>query len=163
MIFYNDSVFAILNFTSIKTGIMKTNILIGIVFLTLFSYRTNAQSTTINSEIEPKKSETMQQIFIDKFIVPKKSKQEFLERVRINRNFIKHLNGFINDNAYERIDENGNLIYITIAVWENETVLKSAKEAVQAYYKKEGFNIAEMLTRLNIVMERNIYSEATKP
>lgn len=142
---------------------MKTNILIGIVFLTLFSYRTNAQSTTINSEIEPKKSETMQQIFIDKFIVPKKSKQEFLERVRINRNFIKHLNGFINDNAYERIDENGNLIYITIAVWENETVLKSAKEAVQAYYKKEGFNIAEMLTRLNIVMERNIYKEAIKP
>ncbi|RYJ40111.1 Antibiotic biosynthesis monooxygenase [Flavobacterium anhuiense] len=142
---------------------MKTNLLIGIVFLTLFSYRTNAQSTTINSEIEPKKSETMQQIFIDKFIVPEKSKQEFLERVNINRNLIKHLNGFVNDNAYERIDENGNLIYITIAVWENETVLKSAKEAVQAYYKKEGFNIAEMLTRLNIVMERNIYSEATKP
>jgi len=79
---------------------MKTNLLIGIVFLTFFSYRTNAQSTTINSEIEPKKSETMQQIFIDKFIVPNKSKQEFLERVRINRNLIKHLNGFVNDNAY---------------------------------------------------------------
>jgi hypothetical protein len=142
---------------------MKTNLLIGIVFLTFFSYRTNAQSTTINSEIEPKKSETMQQIFIDKFIVPEKSKQEFLERVRINRNFIKHLNGFVNDNAYERVDEKGNLIYITIAVWENETVLKSAKEAVQAYYKKESFNIFEMFERLHITMERNIYKEATKP
>jgi len=142
---------------------MKTNILIGIVFLTLFNYRTNAQSTTINSEIELKKSETMQQIFIDKFIVPEKSKQEFLERVRINRNFIKHLNGFVNDNAYERIDENGNLIYLTIAVWKNETVLKSAKEAVQAYDKKEGFNISEMFARLNITMERNIYKEAVKP
>ncbi|WP_343705244.1 hypothetical protein [Flavobacterium sp.] len=142
---------------------MKTNLLIGIVFLALFSYRTNAQSTTINSEIEPKKSETMQQIFIDKFIVPEKSKQEFLERVRINRNFIKNLNGFVNDNAYERIDENGNLIYLTIAVWKNETVLKSAKEAVQAYYKKEGFNISEMFARLNITMERNIYKEAVKP
>lgn len=141
---------------------MKTNLLIGIVFLTLFSYRTNAQSTTINSEIKPKKSETMQQIFIDKFIVPEKSKQEFLERVRINRNFIKHLNGFVNDNAYERTDEKGNLIYITIAVWENETVLKSAKEAVQAYYKKEGFNISEMFERLHITMERNIYKESEK-
>lgn len=141
---------------------MKTNLLIGIVFLTFFSYRTNAQSTTINSEIEPKKSETMQQIF-DKFIVPEKSKQEFLERVQINRNFIKHLNGFVNDNAYERVDEKGNLIYITIAVWENETVLKSAKEAVQAYYKKESFNIFEMFERLHITMERNIYKEATKP
>jgi len=142
---------------------MKTNLLIVIVFLTFFSYRTNAQSTTINSEIEPKKSETMQQIFIDKFIVPEKSKQEFLERVQINRNFIKHLNGFVNDNAYERVDEKGNLIYITIAVWENETVLKSAKEAVKAYYKKESFNIFEMFERLHITMERNIYKEATKP
>lgn len=142
---------------------MKTNLLISIVFLTLLSFRTNAQSTTINSEIDPKKSETMQQIFIDKFIVPEKSKQEFLERVHINRNFIKHLNGFVSDNAYERIDEKGNLIYITIAIWENEMVLKSAKEAVQNEYKKEGFNISEMFTRLNIIMERNIYREATKP
>ncbi|MXO03424.1 hypothetical protein [Flavobacterium sp. HBTb2-11-1] len=142
---------------------MKTNILIGIVFLTLFNYRTNAQSSRINPEIETKKSETMQQIFIDQFIVPEKSKQEFLERVQINRNFIKHLDGFINDNAYERTDENGNLIYITIAVWENEMVLKNAKEAVQAYYKKEGFNISEMFARLNITMERNIYKEAIKP
>ena len=142
---------------------MKPNLLIGITFLTLLAYKANAQSATINSQIESKKSETMQQIFIDKFIVPEKSKQEFLERVRINRNFIKHLNGFVNDNAYERTDENGNLIYITIAVWENETVLKKAKEAVQAHYKKEGFNISEMFERLHITMERNIYKEAAKP
>ncbi|MDQ6528333.1 hypothetical protein [Flavobacterium sp. LHD-85] len=141
---------------------MKTNLLIGILFLTLFSYGVNAQSTKINSQIESKKSETMQQIFIDKFIVPEKSKQEFLERVQINRNFIKHLDGFINDNAYERIDENGNLIYITIAVWKNESVLKKAKETVQAYYKKEGFNISEMFERLHITMERNVYKESEK-
>ncbi|MNX53878.1 hypothetical protein D3C86_845840 [compost metagenome] len=105
----------------------------------------------------------MKQIFIDKFIVPEKSKQEFLERALINRNFIKHLNGFIKDDAYERTDENGNLIYMTIAVWENEAVLKKAKETVQAEYKKEGFNISEMFERLNIVMDRNIYKEAQKP
>ncbi|TPG44336.1 hypothetical protein [Flavobacterium pectinovorum] len=142
---------------------MKTNLLIGIIFLTLFTSKTNAQSPIINSQIETKKSENMKQIFIDKFIVPEKSKQEFLARVNINRNFIKKLNGFVKDEAYERIDEQGNLIFMTIAVWENEAVLKKAKEAVQASYKKEGFDIAEMFTRLNITIERNIYKEYEKP
>jgi len=142
---------------------MKTHLLIGIIFLTLFSSKTNAQSAIINSQIETKKSENMKQIFIDKFIVPEKSKQEFLQRVNINRNFIKNLNGFIKDEAYERTDEHGNLIFMTIAVWENEAVLKKAKEAVQASYKKEGFDITEMFTRLNITMDRNIYKESVKP
>lgn len=142
---------------------MKTHLLIGIIFLTLFSSKTNAQSAIINSQIETKKSENMKQIFIDKFIVPEKSKQEFLQRVNINRNFIKNLNGFIKDEAYERTDEHGNLIFMTIAVSENEAVLKKAKEAVQASYKKEGFDIAEMFTRLNITMDRNIYKESVKP
>ncbi|HJY13300.1 MAG TPA: hypothetical protein VJ304_10975, partial [Flavobacterium sp.] len=73
---------------------MKTNLLIGIICLTLFTIKTDAQTAIVNSERESKKSATMKQIFIDKFTVPEKSKQEFLERVRINRNFIKHLNGF---------------------------------------------------------------------
>ncbi len=102
----------------------------------------------------------MRQIFIDKFLVPEKAKQEFTERVNINRNFIKKLTGFIEDGAYERTDEHGNLIYITIAVWENEDALKKAKEAVQAEYKKQGFNPAEMFERLNITMDRGTYKEA---
>jgi heme-degrading monooxygenase HmoA len=142
---------------------MKTNLLIGIICLTLFTAKTYGQTAIVNSQTEAKKSEAMKKIFIDTFIVPEKSKQKFLERVSINRNFIKHLNGFIKDDAYERTDENGNLIYMTIAVWENEAVLKKAKESVQAEYKKQGFNIAEMFERLNIVMERNIYKEAEKP
>lgn len=142
---------------------MKTNLLIGIICLALFTTKTYTQTAIVNSERESKKSETMKQIFIDTFIVPAKSKQEFLERVSINRNFIKQLNGFIKDDAYERTDENGNLIYMTIAVWENEAALKKAKETVQAEYKKEGFNITEMFERLHIVMERNIYKEAENP
>lgn len=139
---------------------MKTNLLIEIICLAFFTTKADAQTAIVNSERESKKSETMRQIFIDTFIVPEKSKQEFLERVSINRNFIKHLSGFIKDDAYERTDENGNLIYMTIAIWENEAVLKKAKETVQTQYKKEGFNISEMFERLNIVMERNIYKEA---
>jgi steroid delta-isomerase-like uncharacterized protein len=104
---------------------------------------------------------TSQQVrFIDKFIVPAEAKTEFLERVTINRNFIRVLPGFVEDAAYERTDESGNLIFITIAVWQNEDSLKTAKEAVQAEYKKQGFNPAQMFDRLNIKIDRGIYTEA---
>ena len=101
----------------------------------------------------------MKQIFIDKFLVPQNAKQEFLERMNINRSFIKTLNGFVEDAAYERTDEDGNLICITIAVWENEDVLKKAKDAVQELYKKQGFNMPEMLERLHITVDRGIYTK----
>ena len=55
--------------------------------------------------------------FIDKFFVPEKAKQEFTERMNINRNFIKTLPGFIEDTVYEQRDEQGNLHMLTIAVW----------------------------------------------
>lgn len=98
--------------------------------------------------------------FIDKFLVPANAKQEFMERVKINRDFIKKLPGFVEDAAYERTDEQGNLIFITIAVWENNEALQKAREAVQAGYKKEGFNPAAMFERLHITMDRGMYKEA---
>lgn len=97
--------------------------------------------------------------FIDKFVVPAAAKQEFHERMRINRSFIKKLPGFIRDAAYEHPDENGNLICVTIAEWESMEAMNKAREAVQAEYKKEGFDPAEMLKRLNISMDRGIYKE----
>jgi predicted ester cyclase len=96
--------------------------------------------------------------FIDKFLVPAAAKQEFYERMRINRDFIKTLAGFVTDAAYERTDDEGNLICITTAVWENADALNKAREAVQAAYKKEGFNPAEMYKRLNITIDRGVYT-----
>lgn len=104
----------------------------------------------------------MKQVFIDKFFVPAGAIQEFTERMNINRNFIKTLPGFMGDSAYERIDEQGNLVIITIANWENEEGIKNAKELVQAEYKRQGFNLAEMMERLNITMDRGIYKQLTQ-
>lgn len=97
--------------------------------------------------------------FIDKFLVPAQAREEFIARVHINRNFIKTLPGFIEDEAYERVDEHGNLIYITVAVWANDEALQHAKDAVQAEYKREGFNPAAMFERLHITMDRGQYIE----
>ncbi|MEW6194848.1 MAG: antibiotic biosynthesis monooxygenase [Bacteroidota bacterium] len=101
----------------------------------------------------------MNQIFIDRFVVPKNSFEEFVQRMKYNRNFIKNMPGFIKDEAYKSSAENGNIIIVTVAVWENEELLLKAKEAVQAEYKRIGFNLPEMLTRLNITIERGTYKE----
>jgi len=100
----------------------------------------------------------MEQIFIDRFIVPQNAKAEFTERMNINRSFIKQLPGFINDEAYERTNEEGNFICITIAVWASEEALKNAKERVQAEYQQQGFNLPAMLQRLDIRIERGQYN-----
>src|SRR5258708_560845 len=97
--------------------------------------------------------------FIDKFIVPENAEQEFKERVKINRDFIKTLKGFIEDAAYEGRDGQGNMIYLTIAVWDSEAAVRDAKEAVQAEYKKEGFDPAEMIGRLKISTDQRIYQD----
>lgn len=110
-----------------------------------------------------KKAKKDQVSFIDKFHVPAQAKQEFLERVTINRNLLKTLPGFIEDHAYERTDENGDLIFITVAIWKNDDAVKKAKEAVQSEYKKEGFDMPQMIKRLNITMERATYSELLQP
>lgn len=97
--------------------------------------------------------------FIDKFFIPAAGIAEFHQRMKINRDFLRTLPGFIKDAAYEHPDDKGNLICITVAEWASMDALNKAKEAVQAEYKKEGFNPAEMFQRLNISMDRGIYSE----
>lgn len=111
------------------------------------------------SKLTNKKAHNGQINFIDKFFVPAAAKKEFYERVSINRRFIKQLPGFIGDAAYEYTDDNGNLIFVTVAQWENKEAIGKAKEAVQAEYRKEGFDMPGMLKRLNITVDRGEYRE----
>jgi steroid delta-isomerase-like uncharacterized protein len=112
------------------------------------------------SQLTKKKAHNGQVNFIDKFFVPAAAKKEFYERVRINRRFIKQLPGFIGDAAYEYTDENGNLVFVTVAQWESKEAIGKAKEAVQAEYQKEGFDMPGMLKRLNITIDRGVYTDA---
>ena len=102
----------------------------------------------------------MKQIFIDKFILPANAETEFTDRMNYNRNFIKNLDGFINDTVYKRTDEAGNLIILTIATWQNAEALINAKAAVQADYQRIGFSPATLLAKWDIKMERDIFEEA---
>lgn len=98
-------------------------------------------------------------IFMDKFLVSSDVKEEFVARMNGNRDFIKELPGFVKDNVYEETAGNGTLVYITVAVWENEEALNQAKEAVQKEYERIEFNPAEFMEKLNIKVERGTYRE----
>ena len=76
--------------------------------------------------------------------------------MKINRDFIKTLPGFIEDSAYQEACETESS-YVTTAVWRNEVAIHKAKAAVTAEYQREGFNPTEFMKKLNIKMERGVY------
>ena len=96
--------------------------------------------------------------FIDKFFIPAAAIGEFTERMSINRTFLRTLPGFVRDDAFSYKDDAGNLICATIAVWKDHAAIANAKQAVQAEYQKEGFDMPAMLSRLHITIERGVYS-----
>jgi heme-degrading monooxygenase HmoA len=104
----------------------------------------------------------MKQILIDKFVVPEAAADEFIQRTASNRRFLRTLPGFLLDAAYERIDENGNIVVVTIVEWESEKAFDNARQLVQAEYERIGFRPAEMLSRLGIALERGAYTEMVR-
>ncbi|TGM81523.1 antibiotic biosynthesis monooxygenase [Leptospira mtsangambouensis] len=98
----------------------------------------------------------MNQILIDRFQLPVESKGTFLERAKINRDFIKSLEGFCEDQAFIR-EENGMIQFVTIAIWKDKQCLEKAKEMVFLEYKKQGFVMPDFLKTNSIQIERGIY------
>lgn len=95
--------------------------------------------------------------FIDKFIIPQYAIEEFTQRMQYNRNFIKSIPGFIKDEVLSHEDNHGNLVLMTIAVWQSQDHLDKAKQSVQAEYKKINFNPTEFTERLGIKTERAVF------
>ena len=95
---------------------------------------------------------------IDRFVVPPAGQQEFLERMALNRRFLRTQPGFQGDQAYGYTDGAGNLVCITVALWENQASVDQAKAAVQQAYQREGFDTKAMMQRLHIQMDRGLYT-----
>ena len=125
---------------------------------TLTESKKSLKMDTLKTELSQKKENKNSVCFVDKFFVPENSIEEFIQRMNYNRGFIKNLQGFIRDEVYEQKDEEGNLTIITIAVWQSQEDLSNAKSIVQDEYKRIDFNPIEFSKRLNIKMERGIYT-----
>lgn len=98
-------------------------------------------------------------IFIDAFVVPENARKAFLERMEINRDFIRTLPGFVEDHAYEKTIGDGKFNYITVVKWESEDAVNNAKKEVTSLYVSQNFNIQEFFSKLNITLERATYTE----
>ncbi|WP_428742413.1 ester cyclase [Tenacibaculum sp.] len=113
------------------------------------------QLGVIPKKISPFDSNTI--FFVDRFTMPKSSFSDFFEKMEMNRNFIRNLEGFISDEKMIKEEENGNITVMTVAIWENQKSLNNAKALVLNEYQKTGFNPSEFYKKLNITMQREIF------
>ncbi|MDO3626623.1 antibiotic biosynthesis monooxygenase [Mucilaginibacter sp. BT774] len=115
-----------------------------------------AQNKVSPDNSSQSKKSKMEVILIDRFVMPRAAKSEFLERANINRKFIKALPGFVGDNAYEE-DDGNELRIVTVATWASEEAFQNARTSVTEYYKQQGFDMQALIKRLHIQMERGVY------
>lgn len=146
---------SIINFSFILSGALLLNM------LSFSQVKPNHSVTKSKTEVimETQSQDSLQISFIDKFFVPKNSIDEFKQKMNYNRIFLSNLSGYVTGDAFEQKDTEGNLIIITIAVWENQDNLDNAKNSMQKEFKRINFNPGEFYHRLNIKAERGLYKK----
>lgn len=99
---------------------------------------------------------------IDMFRVPAAAREELEAATRRNRAFIRTLPGFRGDALFVRTQPSGAASgafdVATIAVWASADAIAAAKRQVAAYYQNIGFDLAAMIERTGITLERTICS-----
>jgi len=105
----------------------------------------------------------MKRYYIDKFVVPAESYEIFLWRMNYNRVFMWKLDGFIEESVYERVDDYGNIVIVSVAAWENYDKMMNGKNAMQTEYKRIGFNPQQFLKEINGTMERGAFAKLDGP
>jgi predicted ester cyclase len=92
---------------------------------------------------------------IDTFLVPIAVRGEFDAAMRRNREYIRTLEGFRGDAVLLR--KHGESFDVaTIAVWESPDAIARAREQVEAFYQRIGFDMAATLARWGVVLQRTI-------
>jgi len=104
----------------------------------------------------------MQKVFIDKIVIPQNAIPQVMERLNYNTSFLEKQPGLIENIHYERTDEQGNLVVVTAATWENVAAVEQAKAAVQADYQRMGINLAEKLKEWGVTVDRGLYEVREK-
>ncbi|MEW6683816.1 MAG: antibiotic biosynthesis monooxygenase [Nitrospirota bacterium] len=87
---------------------------------------------------------------VDKFVVPKAARQEFLGRVRSTHQLLKAQPGFVQDVVLEQSSGPGRFNFVTLVEWQSQSAMDAAKAVVTAAHAKSGFNPQELFARLGI-------------
>ena len=57
---------------------------------------------------------------VDKFVVPRSARDEFLSRVKVTHEVLRRQPGFVRDNLLEQFSGPGEFNIVTIAEWESQ-------------------------------------------
>lgn len=87
---------------------------------------------------------------VDKFIVPRKAREEFIVRVRSAHKVLRTLPGFLQDFVLEQLSGPGEFNVVTIVEWDRAESMENAKAAVARRYKEMNFNPQEFIERSGI-------------
>lgn len=87
---------------------------------------------------------------VDKFIVPENARDEFLSRILDTHRILRVQPGFLKDSILAQIDGPGIYNIVTVAEWESQEAIDSAKQVVQGEHAKNGFSPKETMERLGI-------------
>lgn len=87
---------------------------------------------------------------VDKFIVPKNARDEFLSRIMETHRILRTQPGFLTDYILEQTDGPGKYNIVTVAEWKDQESIDAAKKTVQAEHAKNGFSPQQTMERLGV-------------
>ena len=102
----------------------------------------------------------MQVVLIDTFVVPENSKSALVERAKESARFLRTLPGFVEGYIYERTSGDSSHSIVTTAVWEDEAAFENARKSAAAEFQRRGFNPQEIMSKLNVTVQRGIYQRS---
>jgi len=87
---------------------------------------------------------------VDKFVVPEAAREEFLRRVHETHQVLRRQPGFVRDSLLEQVSGPGRFNIVTVAEWESQAAIDTARTEVMNAHAKSGFNAQETIARLGI-------------
>ena len=94
---------------------------------------------------------------LDRFVVPRLARDEFLMRVNQTHEILRRQAGFLQDFLLERRGEEDATIVVTMVEWDSRETVDRVVPVVQAAHRDMAFNPKETIERLGVKAELGIY------
>lgn len=102
----------------------------------------------------------MQVVLIDTFTVPEASKSTLVEKAKESARFLRTLPGFVEGYIYEKTSGDSAHSIVTTAVWQDHAAFENAKKSAAAEFQRRGFNPQEIMSKLDVTVQRAIYQRS---
>jgi heme-degrading monooxygenase HmoA len=94
---------------------------------------------------------------VDRFVVPRSARGEFLNRVRKTHERLRELPGFLWGHVLERVSGTGDSDIVTAVEWDSPRSVENAKDAIRRMHQEMRFDPKEMFERLGIQADQGSY------